>query len=147
MLNPIEYINNKLETNKLKFSTFEDFTGGMISSKFSSFANSHNTFVGGYILRNKASKISIGVDAKNIDNYGENSSEVSNECTLKTNHNFKTDVCIGFCATSEYGFLTVIILDKYYSYKIKSNEIKKETLIIDYTAMVISKVYELLKKM
>ncbi|GHU50062.1 damage-inducible protein [Bacilli bacterium] len=159
MDNPIEFIIKTLFENKLTLSTCEISTGGIISSRFSSTDKTSKTYKGGYICTNieDIKNIINFINSAKLNIYGLVSEELCSDIAKQIVHNTKTDVCI--CVISEdinkiindktinSAFLTIVLIDKIYVYKINSNETEYNSIRNDFAASSIYKLFELIKKM
>ena len=95
-LNPIELeIGKKLIESGLTLSIAESLTGGLISSRLTSFSGSSKFFKGSIVSYSTFSKQNIlGVNSESIKKYSVVSSQISNEMSLGVKKLLKSDYSI-----------------------------------------------------
>ena len=71
-----ETVQRLLISNNMSIATMEDQTGGMLASALTSNPDFNKYFKGGYVAPSDEIKISLGIDAKTIRQYGKISPEI-----------------------------------------------------------------------
>jgi nicotinamide-nucleotide amidase len=84
-----------LATNNLSLSTMESDTGGFLASTITGIPESSTYFKGGLIASPTESKITFGIDAGLIEQYGPASSEIAEAMATKAREVFNSNIGIG----------------------------------------------------
>ncbi|MBN2571176.1 MAG: competence/damage-inducible protein A, partial [Ignavibacteriales bacterium] len=90
-----EVIGELLTKKKLKISTAESCTGGLVGHRLTNVNGSSNYFLGGVVSYDNESKINLlKVNPRSIDKYGAVSEKVAKEMVLGLINKFKSDIGI-----------------------------------------------------
>ncbi|MDR1991421.1 MAG: CinA family protein [Mycoplasmataceae bacterium] len=139
----------------LTISTCESVTGGMIGSNLVNISGVSRVYLGGLITYSNQAKIELAkVNAQTITKYGPVSQAVSLEMAQGVLKKFKTDITLSITGYAEsndaehmtYGlaYVTIILIDKAYTYKLSSSEKERNAIRIDFTYQALNKLLILL---
>jgi nicotinamide-nucleotide amidase len=91
---------NLLASNGLTVATMESETGGMLASAFTGRIDFNRYFKGGFIASTDDMKISLGIDAKTVKQYGKISPEITSAMARRVRELTGSD--IGLAITAEW---------------------------------------------
>ncbi|MDR0739744.1 MAG: CinA family protein [Mycoplasmataceae bacterium] len=152
----IDDIVNILKIKHLTLATCESLTGGMIASNIINIPGASKVFLGGLVTYTNEAKIKLAnVKETTLKERGAISKEVALEMAQGVIQKLKSDVAIsitGNAGPNAYeakpvglAYTTIILIDKAYTYKLNSSESERNTIRIDLTYQVLTRLLDLLK--
>lgn len=152
----IEDLICKIKNNKLKISTMESCTGGMICDKITNVVGCSDVLIGGYVTYSNEQKVRCGVPLSIIENYGVYSSECSKYMAMACKIRTGSDISIGVTGSlgnidennkdSKLGeiYFTIQIKDKFYQHHIIFSEHELLQCRTEQKEIVVNKIFNIL---
>jgi PncC family amidohydrolase len=139
-----------LKNKQLSVATCESVTGGMIGSNLVNIAGASTVYLGGLITYSNEAKIKQAkVEQKTIQTYGAVSKETALAMAEGAKVKFASDISLSITGnagpTTEankpigLAYVTIIIIDKAYTYELRSNETERNSIRVDFTYQALSK--------
>ncbi|MDR2369443.1 MAG: CinA family protein [Mycoplasmataceae bacterium] len=141
---------------ELTLATCESVTGGMIGSNIISVGGASKVYLGGLTAYSKQIKIQQAkVPPQIIQNHGTISKETAIAMAEGAKVKFNADVILSITGNAGpqpdedkpigLSYLTIILIDKVYTYELHSTEIERNNIRVDFTYQALTKLLNLLK--
>jgi PncC family amidohydrolase len=152
----ITTIIQKLIDKKITIALCESVTGGMICSQITSVPDASKIFKGGVVVySNEVKENILSVRHATLDKYSSVSQECSEELANNCVRKFHTDIAIAITGNAGpktigkndvgVGFLSIIVIDKTYNFKLISNQKERNEIRADFTAQTFFHLEKIIK--